>query len=121
MTGKGNNGFTLIEVMVALAIFSMAALALLRLQGMTAVNAGGLADREVAAIVASNIVVEALTSQNPPPFGTVRGEEKNVGQSWRWTRTVTSLPDARFQRIDVDVHAPDGSSFGVWTSVRRLF
>jgi general secretion pathway protein I len=40
----GENGFTLIEMLVALAIFSLAALALLRLGGATATNSASLSE-----------------------------------------------------------------------------
>ena len=72
---RGESGFTLIEMLVALAIFSLAALALLRLQGATVTTTGQLQDQALAQIVARNIAVEALT--DPPktasrPFGVPR-------------------------------------------------
>jgi len=45
---RGERGFTLIEMLVALAIFSLAALALLRLGGATATNSAGLSDQAIA-------------------------------------------------------------------------
>jgi type II secretion system protein I len=55
-------GFTLVEMMVALAIFSLAALALLRLEGATVANTARLDDQAMAQIVARNIAVETLTT-----------------------------------------------------------
>ena len=72
-------GFTLIEMLVALAIFSLAALALLRLGGATAANSARLQDQAMAQIVARNLAVEMLTDPAPPAFGTLNGE---IGQ-WR--------------------------------------
>jgi general secretion pathway protein I len=43
--GRGESGFTLIEMLVALAIFSLAALALLRLGGATAANSSRLQEQ----------------------------------------------------------------------------
>ena len=54
-------GFTLIEMLVALAIFSLAALALLRLGGATATNSARLESQALAETVARNIAVETLT------------------------------------------------------------
>ena len=48
---RGESGFTLIEMLVALAIFSLAALALLRLQGATVTTTGQLQDQALAQIV----------------------------------------------------------------------
>jgi general secretion pathway protein I len=61
MTRQGQAGFTLIEMLIALAIFSLAALALLRVEGNTLVNTARLSDQAMAQIVARNIAVETLT------------------------------------------------------------
>jgi len=102
------NGFTLIEMLVALAIFSLAALALLRLGGATATNSARLADRAIAQMVARNVAVEVLTDPLPPPFGPISGESVNGGRRWRWTRLTARSPEARIQQIDIQVTNSDG-------------
>jgi general secretion pathway protein I len=97
------NGFTLIEMLVALAIFSLAALALLRLGGATASNSARLNDQAIAMIVARNLAVELLTDPQPPAFGTSAGEIANAGRRWRWTRSVGRSPEARIQQIEIAV------------------
>ena len=67
------SGFTLIEMLVALAIFSLAALALLRLGGATATNSASLSDQAIAQLVARNLAVETMTDPLPPAFGASRG------------------------------------------------
>ena len=104
----GEAGFTLIEMLVALAIFSLAALALLRLGGATATNSARLADRAIAQIVARNLAVEVLTDPAPPPFGTVAGEAVNGGRRWRWTRNTARSPEARIQQIEIQVSNEGG-------------
>lgn len=116
---RGEAGFTLVEVLVALAIFSLAALALLRLQGAALATTARLDDRTVAAIVARNQAVEAMTSPLPPAFGTTSGEEANGGRRWRWTRDVRRSPDVRLQRIEIRVAGPDGGTAAAMTVVRR--
>ena len=72
---KGERGFTLIEMLVALAVFSLAALALLRLGGASATNAARLQDRALAQIVARNLAAEVLTDaiiNNPARRATER-------------------------------------------------
>lgn len=102
------NGFTLIEMLVALAIFSLAALALLRLGGATAANSARLQDQALAEIVARNIAVETLTDPAPPAFGTDNGELVNAGRRWRWTRNTTRSPEARIQLISIRVEPVAG-------------
>jgi len=113
-------GFTLIEMLVALAIFSLAALALLRLGGASAANAARLEGQAMAQTVAHNIAVETLTDPAPPAFGAVRGEAVNGGRRWIWTRTVSRSPEARIQRIDIAVEpAEAGAGRAVLTFFRR--
>ena len=102
------SGFTLIEMLVALAIFSLAALALLRLGGATATNSASLADQALAQIVARNLAVETLTDPEPPAFGTSQGNAANGGRNWRWTRTVSRSPEARIQQIEILVQPEAG-------------
>ena len=101
-------GFTLIEMLVALAIFSLAALALLRLGGATATNSASLADQAIAQTVARNLAVETLTDPQPPAFGASQGDAVNAGRRWRWTRTVSRSPEARIQQIEILVQPEAG-------------
>ncbi|HYJ52424.1 MAG TPA: type II secretion system minor pseudopilin GspI [Allosphingosinicella sp.] len=101
-------GFTLIEMLVALAIFSLAALALMRLGGATATNSARLESQALAQIVADNIAVEVLSDPEPPPFGTVQGLAANGGRRWRWSRIVSRSPEARIQQIQILVDPEEG-------------
>jgi general secretion pathway protein I len=103
-------GFTLIEMLVALAIFSLAALALLRLGGATATNSASLSDQALAQLVARNIAVETLTDPQPPAFGATQGGAVNAGRRWRWTRIVARSPEARIQQIEIAVSAEAGGA-----------
>jgi general secretion pathway protein I len=105
------NGFTLIEMLVALAIFSLAALALLRLGGATAANSARLNDQALAQMIARNVAVETLSDPGPPAFGVTQGEAVNAGRRWRWTRNVTRSPEARIQLIEIGV-APEAGGPG---------
>jgi general secretion pathway protein I len=83
---RAEAGFTLIEMLVALAIFSLAALALLRLGGATATNSASLADQAIAQLVARNLAVETLTDPQPPAFGASQGDAVNAGRRC-WSRS----------------------------------
>ena len=105
---RGERGFTLIEMLVALAIFSLAALALLRLGGATATNSASLSEQAIAQLVARNLAVEAMTDPQPPAFGASQGDAVNGGRRWRWTRTVSRSPEARIQQIEILVQPEAG-------------
>ncbi len=114
------HGFTLIELMVALAVFSLAALALLRLEGATLSSTARLQDRLIGQIVARNVAVEALTDPDPPAMGTATGAESNGGRTWAWTRRASTAPGPRLQRIDIAVADDKGVSAGTLTVFRPL-
>ena len=108
---SAEHGFTLIEMLVALAVFSLAALALLRLGGATATNGARLESQAMAMIVARNIAAETLSDPEAPAFGRAGGEVVNGGRRWRWTRNVARSPEARIQQIEIVVE-PTAGGFG---------
>lgn len=116
--GTGGNGFTLLEIIVALAVFSLAAMALLRLEGQTVLSARILDDTMVAQMVARNVVVEAITDARVPTRGVAQGVEQNGGRNWTWRRDVQPLGDQGVFRIDVTVAGPSGGVLGRLSAVR---
>jgi general secretion pathway protein I len=105
-------------MMVALAVFSLAALALIRLESATIRGASLLDSTLTAQMVARNIAIEAMTDAKPPVAGVARGIEQNGGRAWSWTRTTRPTADARIVRIDVEVADAAGSRQGHLTVVR---
>lgn len=116
----GLSGFTLIEMMVALAVFSLAALALLRLQGATVSSTAAIETRTIGQIVANNLAVEALTDAVPPPLGKNEGAVENGGRQWRWTRTAKRTADIRIVRIDIEVFDESGRLGGALSLARTV-
>ena len=105
-------------MMVALAVFSLAAMALIRLEGATIRGATILDSTLTAQMVARNVAIEAVTDAQPPAIGVANGTERNGGRAWRWTRTTTPTGDTRILRIEVAVTDVDGSVQGSLTMVR---
>ena len=117
---RRQSGFTLLELMVALAVFSLAALSLVKLQAATLRNRGEIATRAVGQIVANNLGVEAVTDPLLPPLGTSVGQLSNGGRTWRWIRTVTRTADDRVIRVDIGVRDEAGRFGGALTLARPL-
>lgn len=112
-------GFTLIEMLVALSVFSLAALALLKLQGFTLATTADLDQKVLGQIVARNLAVELLSDPAPPSLGESRGHVENGGQIWRWVRKVKRTDDPRIVQIDLRVEGDPAASPNVLTIVRK--
>ncbi len=117
---SAQQGFTLIEMMVALAVFSLAALALIRLEGESFRSAATLDRVTMANIVARNVAVDALTDAKPPAIGTAQGVEVNAGRQWRWVRVTSDLGGGRVLKIEVNVTDAAGASSGRLLVIRDL-
>jgi general secretion pathway protein I len=114
------NGFTLIEALVALAVFGLAAVTLLRLEGATLTGTRLLERKVIAQIVARNLAAEAITDPVSGPFGTSSGVETEAGTDWRWSRVTSRMPDARLQQISISVDDPTGGEAAALILYRRV-
>lgn len=119
-SASDEHGFTLLEMLVALAVFSLAALALVRLQGVTLRTAADLDSKALGQIVARNLMVEAQTDVMPPAIGTQEGDVDNGGRRWHWRRAVTATGDKRLLQVDIVVDGQPGASPVVLRFVRAV-
>lgn len=111
-------GFTLLEMLVALAIFSLAGLALVRLQAVSVRTAGDLDERLIAQITARNLAYEKLTDTVAPAKGETEGMVVNAGREFHWKQTVAAAGDQRLVQVTVAVAGQPGQSPAVVTVVR---
>ncbi len=98
-------GFTLVEVLVALAIISIALLAALRAAGQGTNNVGELRSNLLAGWVAQNLLAEHRARGDWLPLGIQRGEQREGGIEFAWREEVVATPNSAFRRIDVFVQA----------------
>ena len=111
-------GFTLIEMLVALSVFSLAALALIRLQAFTTRNAAELELRVIAQSVVRNRAVEIFTDPRPPALGDSRGQAENGGLTWQWTQSAKLTEDGRFIQVDIVAVNPESGAPASLTILR---
>jgi len=97
------SGFTLIEVLVALAIVSIALMAALRAAGQGTNNAEELRARLLASWVAQDALAEHRARGDWLPLGIHRGARSQGGLQFAWREEVTATPNAAFRRVDVVV------------------
>ncbi|MBE4852480.1 type II secretion system minor pseudopilin GspI [Enterobacter cloacae complex sp. P40RS] len=104
MAKRKERGMTLLEVMVALVIFSTAALALMNSVSLNVRFTHGLGDTLQASWVAENQLAEARLSNTPFPDAMQTGTETMGGRSWTWRRQRVRTAKNRFAD-DVQVYA----------------
>jgi general secretion pathway protein I len=111
-------GFTLIEVVVALAIVAIGMSAAILAVGQTASDSTYLRDKTLAHWVAMNRLTEVRLQGKAPAVDETSDEVEMAGRKWHWTMTVTQTPVQTMQRIDISVRpaeAPEGSSLAFVT------
>lgn len=117
-TRADDRGFTLLEMLVALSIISIAALTLVRLDAYAVRSAGDLDERTVAGIVAQNRAVEIWTDPVPPTIGASAVGVVNAGRNWRIEQRVARTADDSLLRIDLIVRPESGRGQAALTIVR---
>jgi general secretion pathway protein I len=95
----------LVEVLVALAIVSIALLAALRAAGQGTSNVGELRSRLLAGWVAENLLAEQRARGEWLPLGIQRGTARQAGLEFAWREEVIATPNPAFRRVDVFVQA----------------
>jgi general secretion pathway protein I len=114
------NGFTLIEMLVALAVFSIAALALLRLDGFAVATTADLAARAGATLVAENEAALIATDPAPAILGTSTREHSNGGRSFVIQQAVAPTADQRLVRVDLAVIDRGSGARALLTLIKRV-
>lgn len=96
-------GFTLIEVMVALSVFSLAALAALQAASGHLTGLSALQDKTFAQYVASNRLAE-LSIENNWPLGNGRkGQQEQADITWYWQQQVTETVTPNVVAVTIKV------------------
>ena len=114
------NGFTLIEMLVALSVFAIAALALLRIDAYAVGTASNLRENGMARIVARNEAALYTTAPGAPTPGTETRNVVNGGQTFLVATTTEPTADPRFFTGIITVRPlPSGPSQRLVT-VRRI-
>jgi general secretion pathway protein I len=98
---KAQRGFTLLEVLIALAIVVMAVGALLGTITSSASNISYLRNKTLAEWVALDHLTEVRISQQMPDTGKRTGYTVMAGMRWQWEQEVVESSIKGMFRIDV--------------------
>lgn len=105
-------GFTLIEILVALAILAGSFLALVKIGGGYTRQVAYLSDKTCAHWVAEDNLTEASLKEWPA-LGKSEGFAKMGAQDWYWEKKVLETSDPALRRLEVSVRSKkkEGSNF----------
>lgn len=106
-------GFTLIEVLLALSVFSMAGIALLSTADNHFTNLSILEKKMYADWVASNQLVEAKIHQSWPPQNNKKGKVEMAGREWHWQQKVIKTQDKEMRAIVIEVRDDESSELAL--------
>ena len=98
-----NIGFTLIEVMVALVIVSLALAGVAASMGQMIDTANTMRDRTFASWIAQNKITEMRLAGVIPEVGESSGEVDYANTSWAWTANVSETGVENLLKVDVSV------------------
>ncbi len=107
MSRRNSRGFTLLEIMVALAVLALAMGALIKTASDFTSNQTYLRDRTMTAWVARNVLVQYQLDNQWPRVGEKKGTLKMGWQEWEWLADISQTDEEKLRRIDVEVRALD--------------
>jgi general secretion pathway protein I len=96
-------GFTLIEVMVALVIVSLALAGVAASMGQMIDTANTMRDRTFASWIAQNKIAEMRIAGVMPEVGESSGEVDYANMTWAWTANVSETGVENLMKVDVTV------------------
>lgn len=106
-----SGGFTLIEVLVSLAILAIALSALVKSSGETTSNMEYLRDKTFAHWAAMNKAAEIQINEVWASTGKSNGSIEMASREWHWTMKVETTPDKSIRKFLLEIRKdPDEDS-----------
>jgi len=98
-----HTGFTLVEVLVALAVLAIALAGIMRVTSQAISTSYTLRERNLALWVAQNRLVMHQLKRDWPDTDTVDGDAEMAGVKWFWREQVSATPQKDMRRIEISV------------------
>jgi general secretion pathway protein I len=108
---KRQSGFTLLEVLVALAVLAIAMGAIIGAATQSINTVATLRDRTFAGWVARNQVNALLLDSEPwPEEGSRKGNAELANRNWRWEARFSKTDDPDLRRLELTVRAGEAGA-----------
>lgn len=116
-SAKHQSGFTLIEVLIAMAVIALAMSAIIRTASTAAFNTSHIRDKTFAHWVAENHLEQIRIDGGFPDTGEDETDVEMAGRQWKIVTAIQKTPDKDMRRIEVRVR---GSKDPKTTSITLL-
>jgi general secretion pathway protein I len=106
-SSRTEDGFTLIEVMVAMAIAALALTGVAAAISQMIESASSMRERTYASWIAQNKIAELRLANVEPEVSENSGELQYAGRDWTWRATIAETGVEHLFRVDVAVSLDD--------------
>lgn len=110
---KRQRGLTLIEVMAALAIFAVAALAIVNAAGEHIRSLTYLEQKNMALWVANNHLTQLSLDDKFPQLGEKKGNVEMANVTWYWQQKVVKTPDPKFRAVTIRILSEEKGEYAL--------
>ena len=107
---RNNKGFTLIEVLIALAILSIALTTIIKFTSQNIRDTTYVQNKTIANWVGTQVINEVRVGllKLPQPPDPLEQETQMLGQAWSWKAYLAATPNTHIQEIHIDVFQKTG-------------
>ena len=102
-----NKGFTLVEILVALAVIAIAMAALIRASGNHTYSASYLKQKTLAHYVAMNEIARLQITKQWPDVGKKEDSTEMASKEWFWIREISKTADDNTRQVKITVYEND--------------
>ena len=103
MLRRKATGFTLVEVMVALAIIALSLTAVAAKMARMIDTSNSMQERTFASWIAQNKITELRLANVIPEVTTTSGDVEYASRTWRWRAVVSETGIENLYRVDVEI------------------
>ena len=114
------NGFTLIEVVVAVAVIAIGLAATINTVSSVSHNTAVLNERIIATWVAQNALARHVLNLDNNEATDAQGEQRIAQIDWLWEKTLHPTEDQNIRRVDIKVTKQDVRASHIFAQISSL-